>query len=125
MTKPKYSSAEERRTAQREKAQRQMLLQWEVIRAQTGEELGYFGCHRRVRSVRGRAGDQTCPCGNPAHDWAHIHETDPADPQNYRPMCRSCHFAYDEVTAKAKATLGPEGRSLVAQRAWDTKRAKS
>ena len=73
---------------------------------------GYAGAHHRVYRARGRAKDQICvSCGKPARHWAWIHDTDPGDPQNYQPMCASCHHAYDEIAAQGMATKGAEGRS--------------
>jgi hypothetical protein len=47
-----------------------------------------------------------------AHDWAHIHGTDPEDVMNYVPLCRKCHMAYDPGsghrvphTAEARAKM--------------------
>lgn len=56
----------------------------------------YQARHRRVLYQRGRAAEQTCViCEKQAAHWAHTHGTDPDDPQNYRPMCQSCHQRYD------------------------------
>jgi hypothetical protein len=119
MTKPKYATPADRKAALAAKARKQMLAQWERQREQDGEELGYYGCHRRVRTVRGRAGDQACTrCGKPACHWAQIHGTDPADPQNYEAMCISCHRVYDQVRAQQVQTLGAEGRTAAAKLAW-------
>lgn len=118
MTKPKYASAAERKAALSEKAQKQMRTQWDQQRQESGQSLGYYGCHRRVRKVRGRAGDQMCACGAQARHWAHIHDTDPADPQNYQAMCQSCHWAYDKVAPRGMETKGPERRSETAVLAW-------
>lgn len=51
--------------------------------------------HKRVRKVRGKVKDYNCKCGRQARDWAHKHNTNPADPNNYEPMCRFCHKEYD------------------------------
>lgn len=102
-----------------ETARQQMRAQWERQRAETGQQIGYSGCHRRVRKARGRAGDQACEqCGKPAKDWAYTHGADPANPLNYRPLCRICHFAYDQVRARQIETLGPEGRTAAAKNRW-------
>jgi hypothetical protein len=118
MVQPKYATAVERKAALSEKAKRQMQAQWERQREETGQPLGYFGCHRRVRTQRGRAADQTCECGKRARHWAHIHGTDPSDVQNYKPMCQSCHYRYDRVRPQGAETLGPAGRSAAAELAW-------
>ena len=96
-----------------------MRAQWERQRQESGKDLGYYGCHRRVRTERGRAADQACTeCGRQARHWAHVHDTDPADPRNYRPMCQRCHWAYDRVVERAMETKGPEGRSAAAKLRW-------
>lgn len=95
-----------------------MRAQWERKRQETGQALGYFGCHRRVRKERGRAADQICACGKQARHWAHMHGTDPEDPQNYQAMCIPCHYKYDDINQRRMDTLGPEGRSATARLAW-------
>jgi hypothetical protein len=34
-------------------------------------------------------------CASITYQWAHIHDTDPGDPANYRSLCRQCHMLYD------------------------------
>lgn len=113
-------------------------------------ELTYFALHLRVHRRRGKARDQVCvTCGKAAQHWSQVHETDGTDTMNhYRPMCVSCHFAYDgnqakaaaasrgrEVTAEQRAqrseamrrynaALTPEQRSENARKAWKTRRAQ-
>jgi len=73
-----------------------------------GDQVGYDGAHRRLRSARGPAAAHPCArCGTrPAQHWALIHgsprqRTDPAglpyspDPRDYRALCPSCHKYYD------------------------------
>ena len=125
MTKPKYATDAERKAAASAAAKKQMRDQWERRRQESGKPLGYFGCHRRVRSARGRAGDQRCKhCEAQARHWAHIHDTDPADPKNYISLCQKCHWLYDQVGAKTVASKGAEGHRAVALKAWETKRRK-
>jgi hypothetical protein len=125
MTKPKYATLEERKAAWSAAASKWNRERWERRRQESGKPLGYEGCHFRVRAARGRAADQFCvECGKQAQHWAHIHGTDPAEPQNYQPMCRRCHSAYDGTGAKAVKTAGPEGRRALALKAWETKRRK-
>lgn len=95
----------------------------EQQRAESGQELGYAGCHIRVRKARGRAVNHPCAdCGKPAEHWAHTHDTDPTNPQNYRPLCRKCHFAYDDIAPRAVVTKGHERMSEAAKLAWETRR---
>lgn len=99
--------------------------QWERKRQESGQVLGYSGCHRRVRTARGPAKFQTCvSCGKPARHWAHLHDTDPTNPQNYQAMCQPCHLAYDNAAAKSLETKGAAGRRAIALKAWETKRRK-
>ncbi len=124
MTKPKYATAEERKAARSVKAKAQMLAQWEQRRATEGRDMPtYSGRHARVRRGRGRAGDQICvECQAPAHHWAHTHGTTGADPEHYRPMCRDCHWIYDDVgqrvakAAKASGAHAPAARAMWARR---------
>jgi hypothetical protein len=118
VTKPKYATETERKAALSAHATAQMRDQWERKREESGQELGYFGCHRRVRRARGRAKDQTCECGAQGWHWAHIHDTDPTDVQNYRAMCQKCHWAYDGVGRKMVEAKTPEERSAAAVLAW-------
>lgn len=111
--------------ANRDRTTATSRAQWEKWREENDKPLGYFGAHRRVRKTRGPAKFQTCvDCGKAALHWAHIHDTDPTDPQNYRPMCARCHYAYDQVGSKSVATKGPEGRRAIALKAWETKRRR-
>lgn len=113
-------NTEEARAAMSRMAKAQMLRQWEEKRKETGQPLGYYGCHRRVRKARGRAADQICiDCGKQARHWAHVHDTDPTDPQNYQPMCYRCHAAYDEIGLKTAASAGNGRRSEAARRMWE------
>lgn len=115
-----------------------------------GEELTYSGRHARVRKVRGSASDYPCGvCGGTARHWSQVHDTDGLDPhEHYRPMCVSCHFAYDgnqekaaaaskgreftpeqraqrsEIMRRHNASLTPEQRSSNTRKAWETRRSK-
>lgn len=61
-----------------------------------GSEVKYLGAHGRVYRTRGPAIDQICAfCGEQAKEWAHIHDTEPSDPNNYQPLCKPCHGRYD------------------------------
>lgn len=114
--------------AKREQIAETSRAQWEQWRAERGlEKPGYYGLHRRVRTARGPAKNYECiECGHQAQHWATIHGTDGTDPlEHYLPMCARCHFAYDQVGARAVATKGPEGCRAIALKAWETKRRKS
>jgi hypothetical protein len=126
MTKPKYSSPEERRAAMSMHAKVQMLAQWERQRQEHGQIMpGYFGRHRRLRTTRGPVKFQACVrCERPAQHWAQLHGTDGADPNDYLAMCQKCHWAYDEVGRRVKEAMTAESRSALAHKAWATKRAK-
>lgn len=96
-----------------------MLARWERHREESGQELGYFGGHRRARTRRGRAADHPCvTCGTRARHWAQVHGTTGTDPSHYQPMCQKCHWAYDGVGARTAETKGPEVRREIALKAW-------
>ena len=118
MTKAQYTP-KERVLVMREKARKQMLTQWEKKRQETGQELGYFGGHKRVRKARGAAKNYLCDtCGYQALHWAHIHDTPYDNPDNYRPMCQKCHWKYDRVGEKSKSKLTHEQLSAASKLAW-------
>jgi len=58
---------------------------------------GYQSNHHKVRVLRGVAREYLCAgcCGGQAAEWAHVHDTDPADAKNYVPLCKRCHTDYD------------------------------
>lgn len=79
---------------------------------QWGERNSYRAIHLRLRKERGRASDQTCPCGQPAVNWSY----DGGDPDErysivksdrptkrrysidlarYTARCYSCHARLD------------------------------
>jgi general stress protein YciG len=67
----------------------------------------YQGAHNNLKRLRGPASDYDCECGLPAKDWAYQYTGDPElrlengtkphslDPDDYTPMCRSCHNRFD------------------------------
>jgi hypothetical protein len=71
-----------------------------------GDDVGYGGFHRRLRSLRGRAADHPCAdCGGQAQHWSYD-RSDPrqretpegpysTDPARYVPRCVPCHKAFD------------------------------
>lgn len=77
-----------------------------------GSAAKYQAMHNRVMHARGRADHcewrDTVGCSSIAYEWAHLHETDPGDPQNYVSLCKPCHQSYDgqvgETHASAKLT---------------------
>ena len=67
----------------------------------------YRALHARVAKSRGDAVTHQCvECGEQAAHWSQVHGTTGTDvDQDFRPMCQSCHFKYDDVTKKRKITL--------------------
>ena len=66
----------------------------------------YRKAHEIVIESKGRAREHSCnTCGSPALDWAMLHEAKNKEsslhyewsdnPDDYIPMCRSCHKIYD------------------------------
>ncbi len=69
----------------------------------------YLAAHQRVYVLRGKAKQHQCKCGKPAIDWAYNHSgieeavgdwygrqaTFSLDPNQYEPLCRSCHKTTD------------------------------
>lgn len=67
----------------------------------------YERVHVLLRELRGPARDYDCLCGEPATEWAYQHTGSPelrdenggaphsADPDDYEPMCGSCHKRLD------------------------------
>lgn len=74
-------------------------------------EIGYLAAHDRVRRARGRAPLHLCvTCGRTATNWAYRKDAQQRraeasgpfvgrpfspDPDDYQPMCQSCHTSYD------------------------------
>jgi NUMOD3 motif len=71
------------------------------------EEREYQRRHRRNVAERGEAKLRKCMLctrsgtDKQAHDWAHVHDTDPDDVMNYVPLCKKCHGGYDKHTPEA------------------------
>lgn len=56
----------------------------------------YMRRHGMVADARGKAKQHKCEhCSGQAFDWATIYGTDGSRPEDYMPLCRSCHIAYD------------------------------
>lgn len=64
-----------------------------------GEDASYGAMHLRVARSRGAAdfcsNRETAGCLSRKYEWAHVHGTEPGDPGNYIPLCKSCHITYD------------------------------
>lgn len=60
------------------------------------ERRAYNRRHYRVVRARGKAAEYDCDCGQPAKEWAQLHETDGESPEDYQAMCRPCHQKYDD-----------------------------
>ena len=78
-----------------------------------GSDAGYQALHNRVMKARGVANHcewrEQAGCVSQKYEWAHVHDTDPGDPQNYVSLCKVCHVRYDKQTgadhANAKVTM--------------------
>lgn len=67
--------------------------------------MGYRSVHRALVRQYGPASSHTCPCGQPAQDWALQPTLNPLfrdergtyseDPSDYKPMCKFCHRRLD------------------------------
>lgn len=99
-------------------------------------DAAYSRRHRMVVKYRGKAAEHTCSCGKPAREWATIHGKDGLSPEDYMPMCSSCHRHYDKPKVPRKRTeeekknlsekmkgrkLSPETRAKL-QVHWDARR---
>jgi len=111
----------------------------------------YWTLHWRVRVARGPAKNYHCTeCGQQAYDWAMLRDTDGQNVNDYTPLCRKCHIAYDGTVEKKKitrskrsyewsaekrakhsetlkrvhATIPSEERSEARRRSWETRRRK-
>ena len=64
-----------------------------------GDEVSYGALHQRITRRRGKADHcinrEQAKCTSTSFEWAHIHETDPHDVNNYVSLCASCHRRYD------------------------------
>lgn len=62
----------------------------------------YTAVHQRLARLRGPASEHTCPCGQPAAQWAYMGDRQPderapfsEDLWEYAPRCTSCHKRFD------------------------------
>ena len=89
------------------------------------ERNAYNRRHRMVERHRGGAKTHPCAhCANRgvakrAHDWATIHGRDGLKPEDYVPLCKKCHNAYDGYghhmphSEETKALLSRKNRGYV------------
>lgn len=95
--------------------------------------MGYMSAHNRNRKVNGRAAEKHCEhCDLPADDWALDHgkpgivTTEDRfgaysdNPDDYIPLCKSCHKAFD-----FPVTHCPQGHEYAGQNLiWDNNKRK-
>lgn len=85
--------------------------------------MNYYQMHRALDASRGKASSHHCRCGEPAQDWAYQHTAGEDElvedglpfslnPDDYEPMCRSCHAELDDTGAK----IGPKTRAAQLRR---------
>jgi hypothetical protein len=61
-----------------------------------GKSISKRSIHSRIERQKGKAKEHDCvDCGDQAHDWSQIHESDEWEMDSYEPRCRSCHVKYD------------------------------
>jgi DNA-directed RNA polymerase subunit M/transcription elongation factor TFIIS len=97
-----------------------------------GTRSTYHVNHQMVRKERGPAWQQKCEhCGARAKQWATIHGRSGASPDDYMPLCGSCHHKYDGLVANLPDNIGskrtPEAKQRMrdaANRRWATPGAR-
>ena len=87
-----------------------------------GTRSQYHVNHAMVRKERGPAWRYVCQhCGGPAKYWATIHGKSGESPDDYMPLCGSCHWKYDGLVANLPDNTGskrsPESRERMRQAA--------
>ena len=61
-----------------------------------GDDVSYWGVHKRLETAYGKASTHTCTCGNPAEHWAFDEPTGfSTDLTRYTALCASCHKTKD------------------------------
>jgi hypothetical protein len=64
-----------------------------------GDQVSYAALHHRILVARGKASmcvnRPSFGCTSISFEWAHIHDTDPYNVENYVELCASCHRKYD------------------------------
>jgi hypothetical protein len=89
-----------------------------------GDQVGYKARHTRVVRARGAAKTHDCAhCAEagavtPAHDWATRHGTIGLNVNDYLPLCRRCHQAYDGITDAAVALFQSDEHRARVQELW-------
>jgi len=70
-------------------------------------DASYVAKHLRIRTARGHARDYLCDgcCGGRAQEWARRHDRSGDHPEDYVPLCRSCHNEYDHELLAAGARM--------------------
>lgn len=73
----------------------------------------YGAVHMRLRKRRGPAKNHLCQCGQPARDWAYRNIRGHSENlDDYVPMCRRCHKAFDAETVFNLGEWATERRRL-------------
>lgn len=96
----------------------EVLKRGPVAARRPDDEATYTSSHKRVVRARGRAATHLCHlCSAPAHEWAFRADApEPlvelvrghpclysGNPDDYLPLCRPCHRAYDREARLARA----------------------
>ncbi len=83
-----------------------------VLVRDSSRPIGYRTKHDRVYRERGKASSYDCTlCARQAHHWSWIHGTDGMDPfEHFRPLCRKCHHAYDEIGKQVGPAVAKSNR---------------
>lgn len=95
--------------------------------------MAYMSAHNRNRKVNGSASQYHCEyCDLPAADWALNHEKPGLvtredrfgkysdDPEDYIPLCKSCHRAFDQPVTHCPKGHPYSGANLI----WDNNKRK-
>ena len=72
-----------------------------------GDRANYSARHQRVKYARGSASQYPCQhCGTDdgsRYEWAQIHGTTGQSPDDYMPLCETCHEDYDARISREQA----------------------
>lgn len=73
-----------------------------------GDDVSYRRLHKWVEDHRGSASEFPCDhCGEAqAEDWANISHEYQRELDDYMPLCKKCHAAYDKEDKARKRELG-------------------